>query len=43
MKKIEYLTPEVKVVELKGCAALLVGSGETVDNPPSTPGEPGDY
>ena len=30
MKKIEYLSPETKVIELKSKAAILVGSdGET--------------
>lgn len=33
MKKIEYLTPEVKVIVMKSKSAVLVGSGETA---PST-------
>lgn len=28
MKKIEYMTPEMEIVELKSQVALLAGSGE---------------
>ena len=29
MKKIEYMTPEMEVIEIKSKIALLAGSGES--------------
>ena len=42
MKKIEYMAPEMEIVKIE-YNKILMASGDTVDNPPSTPGEPGDY
>ena len=33
MKKIEYLSPETKIVELKTKAVILVGSGDPGEGP----------
>ena len=40
---MNYMAPEMEIVELKSQFTLLAGSGETVDNPGSEPGAPGDY
>lgn len=38
MKKIEYLSPEMEIIELKGNVAILAGSGD----PGEGPGGPGE-
>lgn len=43
MEMKKYITPEMEAIEIKYQTALLAGSGETVDNPGSEPGAPGDY
>ena len=46
MKKVEYMTPEMEVVELNSTVALLAGSdggGSTSSADDPDPAEDGDY